>query len=68
MAIHNYIKRTTSTDVEFSHYEHEYILRGDYDDHVILDPFPNTNIVSSLGMNNVWETIRNQIVIHIHNY
>ena len=68
MAIHNFIRRNTSTDVEFSRYEDEDILEGNYDDHVVSEPFPNLNIVSSSEMDSVRDAIRNQIVVHTQNY
>ena len=68
MAIHNFIRRNTSTDTEFNHYEDEDILEGNCDDHVVSDPFPSLNIVSSSEMDNVRDAIRNQIVAHTQDY
>ena len=68
MVIHNFIRRNTSTNVEFSRYEDEDILEGNYDDHVVSDPFSSLNIVSSSEMDNVRDAIRNQIVAHTQDY
>ena len=66
MAIHNFIRRNTETDVDFRRYEDENILHTNaenhHDNHVELDASSSLNIVSSIEMDCICDSIRDQIV------
>ena len=70
MAIHNFIRRNTQTDDEFSRYEDESILDindGSVDEHVDLDPSLSLNTISSTEMDHVRDSIRDQLIESMQN-
>ncbi|XLT50653.1 hypothetical protein HN873_043257 [Arachis hypogaea] len=65
MAIHNFIRRHSETDMEFNQYEHANILDGEDNSYVGESSDQTLTISSSAEMDRVRDSIRDQIINHM---
>lgn len=62
MAIHNFIRRHSDSDIEFQRVDENYINLEDVHNHVNFNPGIDADIVSSPEMNVIRDSIRDDIV------
>ncbi|KAL4327687.1 hypothetical protein AHAS_Ahas13G0125000 [Arachis hypogaea] len=67
MTIHNFIRRNSKTDFEFTQYEDENIIEDEDDNQIGDSQSPNLSVAFSSEMNIVRDSIQDQILVHRSN-